>query len=85
MGIGTEVFTMPNCKFKAVCLNPVTDPEKIREISERYYNALIFALETTYGERWGSIVMKKMIELHPELEEEFNEKKRQLIEKRKKE
>ena len=44
MGIGTEVFTMPNCKFKAVCLNPVTDPEKIREISERYYNGLVFCI-----------------------------------------
>ena len=37
MGIGTEIFTMPGSKFKAVCLNPVEDPEKINEISQRYY------------------------------------------------
>ena len=29
MGIGTEVFTMPGSKFKAICLNPVEDPDKI--------------------------------------------------------
>ena len=74
MGRGTEVFTMPNCKFKAVCLNPVTDPEKIKEISERYYNGLVFALEQCYGERWATIVINKMIGKHPEYEEELKEK-----------
>ena len=50
MGIGTEVFTMPGSKFKAVCLNPVEDPEKIKEISQRYYQGLVNALEITFGE-----------------------------------
>ena len=27
MGLGTEVFTMPGSKFKAVCLNPTEDQE----------------------------------------------------------
>ena len=49
MGIGTEVFTMPGSKFKAICLNPVEDPEKIKEISQRYYEGLVNALEITLG------------------------------------
>ena len=28
MGLGTEVFTIPGSKFKAVCINPVEDPER---------------------------------------------------------
>ena len=50
MGIGTEVFTMPGSKFKAVCLNPVEDPEKIKEISQRYYQGLVNALDF-----WGNV------------------------------
>lgn len=57
MGIGTEDFTMPGCKFKAVCLNPVTDPEQIRKISERYCNGLITALETQFGQCWASAII----------------------------
>ena len=60
MGIGTEVFTMPGSKFKAICLNPVEDPEKIKEISERYYQGLINALEITFGEMWATEVFKRM-------------------------
>ena len=60
MGIGTEVFTMPGSKFKAVCLNPVEDPEKIKEISERYYQGLVNALEITFGENWATEVFKRM-------------------------
>ena len=60
MGIGTEVFTMPGSKFRAVCINPVEDPEKIREISERYYQGLITALEITFGESWATEVFKRM-------------------------
>ncbi|WP_370773412.1 hypothetical protein [Clostridium sp.] len=54
MGLGTEVFTMPGSKFKAVCLNPVEDPEKIKEISQRYYQGLVNALEITFGEMLGN-------------------------------
>ena len=57
MGIGTEVFTMPGSKFKAVCINPVEDPEKIREISERYWNGLIDALEKKFGECWATAII----------------------------
>ena len=60
MGIGTEVFTMPGSKFKAVCLNPIEDPEKIKEISERYYQGLVNALEITFGENWATEVFKRM-------------------------
>lgn len=60
MGIGTEVFTMPGSKFKAICLNPVEDPEKIKEISERYYQGLVNALEITFGENWATEVFKRM-------------------------
>ena len=60
MGIGTEVFTMPGSKFKAVCLNPVEDPEKIKEISQRYYQGLVNALEITFGEMWATEVFKRM-------------------------
>ena len=58
MGLGTEVFTMPGSKFKAVCINPVEDPEKIKEISERYYQGLITALEITFGEAWATEIFK---------------------------
>lgn len=57
MGIGTEVFTMPGSKFKAVCINPVEDPEKIKEISERYWNGLIEALEKQFGECWATVII----------------------------
>lgn len=60
MGIGTEVFTMPGSKFKAVCLNPVEDPEEIKVISERYYQGLVTALERTFGEAWATEVFKRM-------------------------
>lgn len=60
MGLGTEVFTMPGSKFKAVCLNPVEDPEKINEISQRYYQGLVNALEITFGEMWATEVFKRM-------------------------
>ena len=60
MGIGTEVFTVPGSKFKAVCLNPVEDPEKIKEISQRYYQGLVNALEITFGEMWATEVFKRM-------------------------
>ena len=60
MGIGTEVFTMPGSKFKAICLNPIEDPEKIKEISERYYQGLVNALEITFGENWATEVFKRM-------------------------
>ena len=59
MGIGTEVFTMPGSKFKAICLNPVEDPEKIKEISQRYYEGLVNALERTCGENWATEVFKQ--------------------------
>ena len=59
MGIGTEVFTMPGSKFKAICLNPVEDPEKIKEISQRYYEGLVNALEITFGENWATGVFKQ--------------------------
>ena len=59
MGIGTEVFTMPGSKFKAICLNPVEDPEKIKEISQRYYEGLVNALEITIGENWATEVFKQ--------------------------
>ena len=59
MGIGTEVFTMPGSKFKAICLNPVEDPEKIKEISQRYYEGLVNALEITFGEIWATEVFKQ--------------------------
>ena len=59
MGIGTEVFTMPGSKFKAICLNPVEDPEKIKEISQRYYEGLVNALEITFGENWSTEVFKQ--------------------------
>lgn len=58
MGLGTEVFTMPGSKFKAVCINPVEDPEKIKEISQRYYQGLIDALEITFGEAWATEIFK---------------------------
>ena len=58
MGIGTEIFTMPGSKFKAVCLNPVEDPEKINEISQRYYQGLVNALEITFGEMWATDIIK---------------------------
>ena len=57
MGIGTGVFTMPESKFRAVCINPVEDPEKIREVSERYCNELIMALEKQFGEYWATIII----------------------------
>lgn len=60
MGIGTEIFTIPGSKFKAVCLNPVEDPEKIKEISQRYYQGLVNALEITFGEMWATEVFKRM-------------------------
>ena len=60
MGIGTEIFTIPGSKFKAVCLNPVEDPAKIREISQRYYQGLVNALEITFGEMWATEVFKRM-------------------------
>lgn len=59
MGIGTEVFTMSGSKFKAICLNPVEDPEKIKEISQRYYEGLVNALEITFGENWATEVFKQ--------------------------
>ena len=59
MGIGAEVFTMPGSKFKAICLNPVEDPEKIKEISQRYYEGLVNALEITFGENWATEVFKQ--------------------------
>ncbi|MBS4973126.1 MAG: hypothetical protein KHZ55_02905 [Clostridium celatum] len=59
MGIGTEVFTMPGSKFKAICLNPVEDLEKIKEISQRYYEGLVNALEITFGENWATEVFKQ--------------------------
>ena len=59
MGIGTEVFTMPGSKFKAICLNPVEDPEKIKEISQRYYEGLVNALEITFGGNWATEVFKQ--------------------------
>ena len=58
MGIGTEIFTMPGSKFKAVCINPVEDPEKIKEISQRYYQGLVNALEITFGEAWATEIFK---------------------------
>ncbi|WP_294160923.1 hypothetical protein [uncultured Clostridium sp.] len=58
MGLGTEVFTMPGSKFKAVCINPVEDPEKIKEISQRYYQGLVNALEITFGEAWATEIFK---------------------------
>lgn len=60
MGLGTEVFTIPGSKFKAVCINPVEDPEKIKEISQRYYEGLVNALEITFGEAWATEVFKRM-------------------------
>ncbi len=57
MGLGTEVFTMPGSKFTAVCINPVEDPEKIKEISERYFNGLIEALEKQFGECWATTII----------------------------
>lgn len=60
MGLGTEVFTIPGSKFKAVCINPTNDPEKIKEFSERYYQSLISALQLTFGEAWATEVFKKM-------------------------
>lgn len=57
IGIGTEVFTMPGSKFRAVCINPVEDPEKIREVSERYWNGLISALEKQFGECWATAII----------------------------
>lgn len=60
MGLGTEVFTMPGSKFKAVCLNPTEDPEKIKEFSERYYKSLVSALEITFGDAWATEVFKRM-------------------------
>lgn len=57
MGIGTEVFTMPGSKFTAVCINPVEDPEKINEISQRYWNGLIEALEKQFGECWATTII----------------------------
>ena len=57
MGLGTEVFTMPGIKFTAVCINPVEDPEKIKEISERYFNGLIEALEKQFGECWATTII----------------------------
>ena len=50
MGIGTEVFTMPGSKFKAICL---------KEISQRYYEGLVNALEITFGENWATEVFKQ--------------------------
>jgi hypothetical protein len=60
MGLGTEVFTMPGSKFKAVCLNPTEDQEKIKEFSERYYKSLVSALEITFGDAWATEVFKRM-------------------------
>lgn len=60
MDLGTEVFTIPGSKFKAVCINPIEDPEKVKEISERYYKGLITALEITFGEAWATEVFKRM-------------------------
>ena len=60
MAIGKEIFTKPGSKFKAVCINPVEDPEKVKEISERYYKGLITALEITFGEAWATEVFKRM-------------------------
>lgn len=57
MGLGTEVFTMPGSKFKAICINPVEDPEKINEISQRYWNGLIAALEKQFGECWATTII----------------------------
>ena len=57
MGLGTEVFTIPGSKFRAVCINPVEDPEKIREISERYLNGLVNALENQFGECWATVII----------------------------
>lgn len=57
MGLGTEVFTMPGSKFTAVCINPIEDPEKIKEISERYFNGLIEALEKQFGECWATTII----------------------------
>lgn len=57
MGLGTEVFTMPGSKFIAVCINPVEDPEKINEISQRYWNGLIEALEKQFGECWATTII----------------------------
>ena len=59
MGLGTEVFTMPGSKFKAVCLNPVRRSRKIKEISQRYYQGLVNALEITFGEAWATEVFKE--------------------------
>lgn len=60
MAIGKEVFTMPGSKFKAVCINPTEDPEKIKEISQRYYQGLVTALEITFGDAWATEVFKRM-------------------------
>ena len=35
-------------------------PEKIKEISERYYQGLVNALEITFGENWATEVFKRM-------------------------
>ena len=59
MGIGTEVFTMPGSKFKAICLNPVEDPEKIKENSQRYSEGLGKALEITFWENCATEVCKQ--------------------------
>lgn len=57
MGLGTEIFTVPGSRFTAVCINPVEDPEKIREITERYFNGLIDALENKFGECWATAII----------------------------
>lgn len=57
MGLGTEVFTVPGSRFTAVCINPVEDTEKIREITERYSNGLIDALKNKFGEYWATTII----------------------------
>ena len=57
MGLGTGVFTMPGSKLKAVCINPVEDSEKINEISQRYWDGLITALEKRFGECWATTII----------------------------
>ncbi|MBP3930675.1 MAG: hypothetical protein J6D47_14080 [Peptostreptococcaceae bacterium] len=55
-------FTSSKSNLKGVCLNYPETEEEIRAFSQKYYDALVTALKTTFGERWVHEVFKRIEE-----------------------
>lgn len=55
-------FTSSKSNLKGVCLNYPETEEEIRAFSQKYYDALVTALETTFGEGWVHEVFKRIEE-----------------------